>query len=157
MSLATIRSGIQSKMASLTGIKNVLDYVVWTDDWQTIYALFADDDRIDTWLIGLNNTPQHQVNAQDKNITWAFNIIGYYSIKTDNKSSKAFETNIETILNGFGVSKNVLGLPGVTNGQAPLLVSNNSTVYLTIPSHTAVISMSFNEISDQALECGDGS
>lgn len=154
MSLATIRSGIKSQMETLSGINNVLDYVVWTDDWQTIYSLFEEDGRIDTWMIGLKSTPAHNIGAQDKNITWAFNLVGYYSIKTDNESSKAFETNVETILNGFGVSFNPLSLPGVTMSQAPLLASFDNTVYAQTPAHTAVISIAFNEISDQSLEAG---
>ena len=156
MSLATIRSGIQSKMAGLTDINNVLDYVVWTDDFQVLYDKFATGGRFDTWMIQLSNTPQHSVGAQDKNITWNFNIIGYYSIKTDDESSKQFETNIETILNAFAVGKNVLGLAGVTN-TAPILASVASTVFNTTPAHTCVIQISFNEISDQTLQCGDGS
>jgi len=154
MSLATIRSGIKSKLETLTDINNVLDYVVWTDDWQTIYSLFRKNGRVDTWMISLQNTPQHQVNAEDKNITWLFNITGYYSIQTTAESSKQFETNIETILNGFGASKNPLGLPGVTLPQAPLLTTVANTVYVQNPAHTAVIQMGFNEIVNQTLTCG---
>ena len=155
MSLATIRSGIKTKMETLTDVENVLDYVVWTDDWQVIYDKFEEGGRLDTWMIGLNNTPQHIVSSQDKNITWLFNLVGYYSIKTSDESSKAFETIIETIMNGFGVFKNVLGLPGVTN-TAPILTSLVNAVFNTTPAHMGVIQISFNEITDQALKCGDG-
>lgn len=153
MSLATIRSGIKTKLETLTDVNNVLDYVVWTEDWETIFTKFSKDGRLDTWMIALSNTPQHIISSGDKNITWLFNIVGYYSIKTDDESSKAFETIIETILNGFGTSKNILGLPGVTNGDAPTLISMTNEVFEMSPCHRAVIQMSFNEITDQELSC----
>lgn len=153
MSLANIRSGIKTKMETLTDVNNVLNYVVWTDDWQVIYDKFEEGGRLDTWMIGLNNTSQHVVSSQDKNITWNFNIVGYYSIKTSDESSKAFETIIETILNGFATSKNILGLPGITN-TPPILTSLVNAVFNTTPAHMAVISMAYNQITDQALNCG---
>lgn len=155
MSWANIRSGLQTKLAALSGINNVLDYVVWTDDWAVIYEKFEEGGRLDTWMISLNNTPQHVVSSQDKNITWVANIVGYYSIKTSDESSKDFEDNIETILNALALGKNVLGLPGVTN-TAPLLTTVANTLFNKSPAHTAVIQITFNEYVDQALQCGDG-
>jgi hypothetical protein len=156
MSWSTIRSGVKTKLETLKtsgSIGNILDYVFWTDDWNTVYSVFGDGNgRINFWSFGLNSFPARVVTAGQVTDVYTINMFGFYSIKTANESSKSMEDIVIEIRDLFSTSKNVLSLPGVTN-SAPNLVGIDNTVYVETPAHRAQMQMVVTEMLDQELKC----
>ena len=151
MSWAEIRTATKLKLEGITGVENVLDYVVWTDDWNTIINLFADDDgRINTWMVGLANNNENTLQSGINVYNYLINILGYYSIKTNNQSSKTFEDIVMSIRDEFMKSFSyiktfVATYAGHAITRPPNLIAVENTVYLQHPCHRAQIQIPVEE------------
>lgn len=152
MSISTIRAGIKSKMQTVSGIASILDYVVWTDNWETIYQLFAGNtNRVNVWMVGLSSSPQVIISNGMRNRRYSFNLVGYYSIKTSNESSKAFEDIIGSIFNAFDSTTSIA--TGSDIVSHPTLVSINNSMFAQHPCHTAVISITIEDREEMTALC----
>ena len=152
MSVATIRTGIKTKMESVSSVNKVLDYVVWTNDWQVIYDKFAEGtDRVNVWMVGLNASPSAVVSAGVRERQYVYNIVGYYSIKTSDETSKVFEDMIDGIINAFDADNSI------ANGSELIskinLTAINNTIFAQHPCHTAVMSLTVTDRTAVANSC----
>ncbi len=144
MSVDTMRSAIKTNMEAVSGIGSVLDHVVWTDSWEFIYENFRDaaGDRVHVWFIGLGNSPQPILRNGIRERNYIFNLIGYYSLKTSNESSKTFENVVDAILNKFDGQASIgAGLTHIP----PTLVAITNTIYVQHAAHTAQIQINILE------------
>ena len=156
MSLSAIRAGIKARLESVTGIGKVDDYVVWTDEWATLYSKFVDNaGRINHWMIGLSGTPSPpEISGQSKNIFWQFRILAIYSLKTANESSKEFENLIEAVILKFTERTSVAQHSTITTPITVLGIENKLWTDANIPIHAAQLQLTIREAVDQALGCG---
>lgn len=144
MSVSTIRPLIKSTMESIVGIGKVLDYVVWTDDWQFIYDNFSKDGRVDVWFIGLGSSPAPRMENGIRERVYVFNLVGFYSLKTDTKSSQGFEAEVDSILSKFDTSSSIgAGL----SHTPPSLIAVTNQIFTQHPVHNAQIQLSILERS----------
>lgn len=153
MSLATQRAAIKTKLEAVTGIGSVLDYVVWTDDWQFIYDHFTDtaQNRVHVWFIGLaSSQPQSSLNRNIRVRQYTWNIIGYYSMKTAAQSSKTFEEVIDAILAKFDPIGSIGA--GLTH-QMPSLAAVQNTIFAQHGCHTAQVQLTVTEQTEAASPC----
>ena len=148
MSLSTVRAALKTKLDAVTGVENVYDYVYWTGDWETIYANFAKDGRINTWMIGLANIPNTKIDNGNRYKTYVFNLFVYYSLQTSTESSKDLEDLIDTVVNEFidGFSF----LVATTTENVVCLGIENMT-YAGTPAHRAQLQITVQEITAQDL------
>lgn len=153
MSVATIRTGIKNKISNIAGIGKVLDYVVWTEDWQVIYEKFAEGtDRVNVFMIGLSASSNAVVSAGIRSRDYTFNIVGYYSIKTTNESSKAFENIIDLIINAFDSDNSIAS--GSEIVQKINLNSLSNTLFVQHPCHTSIMSLTVRDRTALDNLCG---
>ena len=152
MSIATIRQGIVDKLSAVTGVTNVLDYIVWTDDWNVIYEKFCDDsERVNVWMIGLGASPLAKLGNSYRERPYTFNIVGYYSIKTSLETSKTFENTIGNIIDAFDGTRSVVA--GSEIVQPIALSSMSNTLFAQHPAHTAVMSLTINNRAEVSSPC----
>ena len=148
MSLSTQRAAIKTKLEAVSGIGSVLDYVVWTDDWQYIYDHFTDSTktRVHVWFIGLASSPGPSAaerNLRVRSYTW--NLVGYYSLLTSAASSKTFEEVVDAILAKFdpigsigaGLTHSMPSLSGIQNVIFTQHGCHTAQIQLTITDKTA--------------------
>jgi len=150
MSVATIRTAIASKIDAVADTENVKDFVIWTDDWNYIITNMAKDGRINTWMVGLQAIPEIKVGNGWKETVYIFRVVAYYSIKTSNESSKAFENIIDNVVNDFSKSKSFLS---GTYNDPMLLVANEAAVYVQQPCHRALLNIRVTEKETQDKLC----
>lgn len=152
MSVELIRTGIKDKLEGITSVNKVLDYVIWTDDWKTIYNLFAEGkERINVWMVGLGASPLAVIGQGYKERVYTFNIFGYYSIKTSNQTSKTFENIIGDIVDDFDGS---LKIATGAELQGPItIVSIVNTIYLQHPCHQVAMQVS---VRDRVVDADGG-
>ena len=153
MSYSTIRAAVKTKLESITGIENVHDYVIWSDDWDTLLSNFSADNKIQEWYIGLGGVPDNTVSAGDKKQGFTVNIYGLYGMHTATESSKLFEDLIMDVIDAFSTSFNVLELPGVNNMPPTLPGPVENTIWAHFPVHRAIINLTITEIVNQELLC----
>lgn len=150
-SVSAIRSAIATRLDAVSGVENVNDYVIWTDEWETILQKFAIDGRINTWGVGLG-APSSSVFGRDMvTNTWQFNMFFLYSVKTDQKSSQQFEGIIDNVIREFAANKSIA--TGVTNAPARIAVVENG-VFAEQPVHRAHLILPVTEVYQKTIECG---
>lgn len=142
MSVSTIRPLIKTSMEAVAGIGKVLDYVVWTDDWQFIYDKFSDGERVHVWFIGLGNSPAPRMENGIRERTYVFNLVGFYSLKTESKSSQGFESVVDAILAKFDTTSS---LGAGLSHTPPSLVAVTNQIFSQHPVHNAQIQLSILE------------
>ncbi len=147
MSVSTIRSDIKAKLISVPEVKNVKDFIIWDDDWRNIVQRFISDGRLHTWFIGWNNSLGNlfKRNAIQRFYTW--NVVGYYSIKTKDESSKVFEGIVEKVMNEFTKSINFLSTAGSTRPM--MLQSLQSVPFNNTPAHRAILTIDIDENKEE--------
>ena len=90
MSLSAIRTGLKTKLEAISGVVNVLDHIYWTDDWNELLTYFTSNGRPNNWQIALANSPAPIRRAEDKTLTWVFNLFCIYAVHTYSQSRKTF-------------------------------------------------------------------
>jgi len=158
MSWSDIRTATKLKLESVSGVENVLDYVVWTDSWQDIMDLFEKDGRINTWMVGLGNNNLNELDAGLRNSTYIINIFAYYSIKTSNESSKTFEDLVMTVRDEFMKSFSYIKtyVPAYTDhaiSRMPSTIIIDNAVYLQNPCHRLQMQIPITETVAQDISC----
>jgi hypothetical protein len=151
MSLATQRAAIKTKLEAVSGIGKVQDHVIWTDDWNFIYANFCSGDLVHVWFIGLASSAspgQMPRNTRTRAYTW--NLVGYYSLRTDRGSSKLFENIVDAILAKFDP---LTSIGAAMTHPAPALVGIQNVVFGEIPCHTAQIQLTVTETTAATDPC----
>lgn len=150
MSIATVRTAIKTKLDTITGIENVYDYVYWTEDWQVIYDNFAKDGRINCWFIGLAKRIPSVISSGTTDRERTFNFFNYYSLKSSNQSSIAFENLIDLVCNEFEES---LSITTALTSNSIELLSVDSTLFAGTPAHRASLQFICTENIAQDLAC----
>ena len=140
MSIATLRAGIVSKLNTISSVNKVVDYVIWTDDWNVIYDKFSEgNERVNVWMVGLASSALAIVANGFNQRPYTFNIIGYYSIKTSNESSKVFEDIINDILYSFDSTTSIASGSEIVDSAQ--LINMTNTIWSQHPCHTATIQL----------------
>jgi len=153
MSVSLIRAGIKAKIETVAGTNKVLDYVVWTDDWQTIYEKFAEGtSRVNTWMVGLGSSGLAVIGNGYKERPYTFNIIGYYSIKSSDETSKTFEDLIASILDAFDGTNSVSVGSVITTPMSVAGITN--TMYVQHPCHSVNMSITITDKVANSGLCG---
>ncbi len=153
MSYADIRSAVKTRLESISSLDNVHDYLIWSDDFDTLLSFYSDGSTIHEWYIGLGALPSHTVSAGDTTQQFQVSIAGIFGLHTATESSKTFEDKLMDIITSFGTSFNVLELPGVTN-QPPTIPGGVETIiWGQFPVHRAVVQLPVTLITNQELLC----
>lgn len=155
---ASIRSATVLKLQSVTGVENVLDYVIWTDDWDFILNTFTKDGRVNTWMVGLANNSNNEIDGDLKIHPYLINLFAYYSLKTDQQSSKTFEDLVLTVRDELMKSFNYVKplIPAYDNSvitMPPNLIVFDNTVWLQQACHRAQIQLIATETVVEDLQC----
>jgi hypothetical protein len=150
MSLATIRTALQTKLDAISGVENVYGYQYWTEDWQTIYDNFAKDGRINCWFIGLANRSPKQVSSGTVSKTRTFNLYAYYSFKSADQTSIIFENLLDSVCNEFEDS---LSFTTSTIVDSVSLETIDTTLFAGTPAHRGQIQIVLTETTAQDLAC----
>ena len=131
MSLSTIRASIKSKLESVSGVENVNDFVIWSDDWDTLLGYHVKDGRVNTWQIGLRNMPEVVIDNGIRSTAFTFNLFGLYSMKTADATSKTFEEICESVMYEFAEGNSFLTHTEVT--QKPIMLSFSAAETNSLP------------------------
>jgi len=158
MSWAEIRTATKLKLESISGIENVKDYVIWTDDWNFIIQNFAIDGRINTWMVGLANNNNNQIEGDLHLCPYLINILAYYSIKTDDQSSKTFEdlgmAVRDEFMKSFAYVKTFVPThTSRTLTRPPSFIVFDNTVFAQQACHRCQIQIPVEETIAQDLAC----
>lgn len=153
MSFTDIRAGIKTKLESISGIENVNDFVIWSDDWDSLLTYFVKDGRVNTWQIGLISAPAPVLDSELVTNVYNIGLFGLYSIKTDQESSKTFEDLCLKVINEFATSINPISVAGTRFPKPPSLLSFANTIYMQSPAHQATIQMQVSESVERSLLC----
>ncbi len=158
MAWSDIRTATKSKLEAISGVNNVLDYVVWTDDWDYITSNFVTNDRVDTWMLGLATSPETRLMNGYKEFDFVMNIVSYYSIKTSNTSSKTFEDLVMTVADDFMTSFNyvITYVSGYANSiitNPPRNIRIENTIFAQHPCHRAIMEIPIMETVAGTTAC----
>lgn len=153
MSWSDVRTGIKTKMESISGVEKVNDFVIWSDDWPTLLSYHVVDGRVNTWQIGLFGMPPIEYDSNTQQWTYNVQLYGLYSIETAMETSKTFEDLCMDVIYGFSSSLNPIEVSGVRMPSMPQLVSIENSIYMQSPVHSAIIQLSFEENIQRVFGC----
>jgi hypothetical protein len=158
VSWSDVRTATKLKLEGVTGVENVFDYVVWTDNWQYIYDNFSKSGRINAWFIGLANANENTMDKGLKYYPYLINLFAYYAIKTSNESSKAFETIVMAVRDEFMKSFDYIKtfVPTFSNqaiSKPPVTIAFDHSMYVQVPCHRCQIQIPVTETKAEDLQC----
>ncbi len=150
--ISDIRTNLKTKLETVDGIGNVFDHVIWTDDWNFIFTNYGDGEgRVHVWFIGLSSSPPAILETGIRTRRYVMNMFGFYSIKTANKSSQAFETVVDRILDELDTDPSI---GAQMDHIPPVLVAIDNAIFVQHPSHRAQITPNVTARTSGTDLCG---
>lgn len=114
MSASALRTAIKNKVAGVSGVANVYDYMRFASHQTAFETLFKSGTTLHGWMVTRRTMPS-SVDTRDTTIrAHGFKIIGLYGVDDATASEKTFDGLVEAICNAFDADADLGGLVHVS-------------------------------------------